>query len=139
MKFILQAQGYDVWQSVVSRYTTTKKPPKTATKKELKRNNKIEMDFILEGLCDSFHDKVGQCSSSKELWDKLQNLCSNKYLPVIENTKHVDQDKEYVELEREERSSLGKTDLEEEYYEEARLISALDELMKEIKKNKLLK
>jgi hypothetical protein len=32
------------------------------------------MDFILEGLCDSVKDKVGQCSSTKELWDKLHNL-----------------------------------------------------------------
>jgi hypothetical protein len=49
MKTFLGAQGYDVWYSVVTGYTGSKKP-KTATKKELKRNNKIAMDFILEGL-----------------------------------------------------------------------------------------
>jgi hypothetical protein len=48
----------------VSGYTTTKKP-NTTTKKELKINNKMEMDFILEGLCDSIIDKVGKFSSSK--------------------------------------------------------------------------
>jgi hypothetical protein len=52
----------------------TSKKLKTAAKKELKRNNKIAMDFILEGLPNSVKDKVGQCSSSKELWDKLHNL-----------------------------------------------------------------
>jgi hypothetical protein len=66
--------GYDIWKSVVTGYTATKKPPKTATKKELKKNNKIAMDFILEGLCDSTKDKVGKCSSAKELWDKLHNI-----------------------------------------------------------------
>jgi hypothetical protein len=50
--------GYDVWHSVVTGYNATKKPPKTTTKKELKRNNKIAMDFILEGLPDSVKDKV---------------------------------------------------------------------------------
>jgi hypothetical protein len=52
MKTCLQAHGYDVWKSIVIGYTTTKKP-KIAAKKELKRNNKVEMDFILEGLRDS--------------------------------------------------------------------------------------
>jgi hypothetical protein len=65
MKVFLQEQGNEVWNSVVTRYTTTKKPPKTAAKKELKRNNKIAMDFILEGLHDSVKDKVGKCSSAK--------------------------------------------------------------------------
>jgi hypothetical protein len=32
-------------------YNATKKP-KTATKKELKKNKKIEMDFIMKGLPD---------------------------------------------------------------------------------------
>jgi hypothetical protein len=73
MKTFLQAQGYDVWKSVVTGYIATKKP-KIATKKELKINKKIAMDFILEGLPDSVKEKVGKCSSSKELWEKIQNI-----------------------------------------------------------------
>jgi hypothetical protein len=73
MKTFLQAQGYDVWKLVVTGYTSSKKP-KTTTNNELKRNNKIEMDFILEGLPNSIKVKVQQCSSSKELWDSLQNF-----------------------------------------------------------------
>jgi hypothetical protein len=38
-KFFIQAQGYDIWKSVVTGYNATKKP-KTATKKELKRTTK---------------------------------------------------------------------------------------------------
>jgi hypothetical protein len=59
MKSFLQAQGCDIWRSVVTGYTTTKNPLKTASKKELKRNNKIVMDFIMEGLPDSVKNKVG--------------------------------------------------------------------------------
>jgi hypothetical protein len=40
MKTFLQAHGYDIWYSVVTGYNATKKPPKTATKKELKRTTK---------------------------------------------------------------------------------------------------
>jgi hypothetical protein len=81
MKTFLQAQGYDIWYSVVTGYNGSKKP-KTATKKELKKNNKITMDFIMEGLPDSVKDKVGKCSSAKELWDKLHNIYSS---PITES------------------------------------------------------
>jgi hypothetical protein len=40
------------------------------------------MDFILEGLPDSVKDKVGKCSSAKELWDKLHNIYSS---PITES------------------------------------------------------
>jgi hypothetical protein len=42
----------------VSGYTLIKKLNTTA-KKELKRNNKMVMDFILEGLCDLVKRKSG--------------------------------------------------------------------------------
>jgi hypothetical protein len=81
MKTFLEAQGYDIWYSVVTGYNATKKE-KTATKKELKKNNKIAMDFIWEGLPDPVREKVGKCSSTKELWDKLHNIYSS---PITES------------------------------------------------------
>jgi hypothetical protein len=59
--------GYDVWKSVLTGYTPSKKPPKSAAKKELRRNNKLEMDSILEGLPESMKRKRWKCSSAKEL------------------------------------------------------------------------
>jgi hypothetical protein len=41
----LQAQGHYIWISVFIGYDSSKRE-KTATKKELKKNNKIAMDFI---------------------------------------------------------------------------------------------
>jgi hypothetical protein len=109
MKTFLGAQGYDVWYSIVTGYTSPKKP-KTTTKKELKRNNKMEMDFILEGLCDSVKDRVGQCSSAKELWDTLHNLYS-KESPITKS--HCIKESE----EQEEICTSCQTDSEEEYCE----------------------
>jgi len=73
MDTFLQSHEYDVWQSVVTRYTATKKP-EIAAKKELKRNKKIAMDYTLEGLTDLVKEKVGKCLSTKEVWDKLHDL-----------------------------------------------------------------
>jgi CO dehydrogenase/acetyl-CoA synthase beta subunit len=105
----------------------------------LKKNKKIAMDFIMEGLPDSVKDKVGKCSSTKEIWNKLHNIYSKGSHLIIE-PEHTNQNKEDDEIEREERCSSCQTDSEEEYCEvgivdlEAELISALDELDKERKK-----
>jgi hypothetical protein len=48
-KVFLQAQGYYIWLSFVIGYDSSKRE-NTAAKKELKKNNKITMDFIWEGL-----------------------------------------------------------------------------------------
>jgi hypothetical protein len=73
METYLKDLGADVWFSVASGYNALKKP-KTAAQKEEKRNNKLAIDTILDGLTDSVKSKVGSCASEKELWDKLQDL-----------------------------------------------------------------
>jgi hypothetical protein len=45
MKLFLQEQGYYIFLSVIIGYDSSKRE-KTAAKKELKKNNKIAMDFI---------------------------------------------------------------------------------------------
>jgi hypothetical protein len=44
-KLFLQAQGHYIWLSIVTGYDSSKRA-KTATKKELRKNKKITMDFI---------------------------------------------------------------------------------------------
>jgi len=72
---------------------------KTTAKKELRRNNKIAMDSIMDTLSDSIKFKVGQCPSAKELWDKLHNIYF-KESPLITEPKHVDQDKQDIDIEQ---------------------------------------
>jgi hypothetical protein len=68
-KVFLHAQGYYIWLSVVTGYDSSKRA-KTTTNKELKKNNKIAIDFIWEGFPNLVREKVGKCSSAKKLWDK---------------------------------------------------------------------
>jgi hypothetical protein len=82
-----------------------------ATKKELKKNNKIAMDFIWEGLPNLVREKVGKCSSAKEIWDKLHDIYSS---PIADS----ENSKEDADIEQEERCSSCQTDSEEEEYEE---------------------
>jgi len=75
MEVTLQAHG--VWESIVSRDTSTD---------ESKRWNLKAMNVILNVLPNSVKTKVGQCST-KALWEKRHNLYSRKKLSqyVVEN------------------------------------------------------
>jgi hypothetical protein len=116
--------GYQLLQDMIVQ------KEKTVTKKELKKNNKITMDFIWEGLPKPVREKVGKCSSAKELWDKLHDIYSS---PIADS----ENAKEDEDTEQEERCSSCQTDSEEEEYDEAevdykeKLISAIKYLRKE--------
>jgi hypothetical protein len=83
MEIYLKSLGEYVWFSVASGYNALKKP-KTAAQKEEKRNNKLAIDTILDGLTDSVKSKVGSSASTKELWDKLQDLYAREEEKVEE-------------------------------------------------------
>jgi hypothetical protein len=78
METYLKALGADVWFSVASGYNSLKKP-KTAAQKEAKRNNKLAIDTILDGLTDSVKSKVGSCVSAKRaLGQATRPLCKGR-------------------------------------------------------------
>jgi hypothetical protein len=105
-KVFLEAQGYDIWKSIAIGYDSSKRA-KAAAKKELKKNKKITMDFIWEGLPNMVREKVGTCSSTKELWNKLHNIYSS---PIIDS----ENSKEYAGTKQEEICSSCQTYSEEE-------------------------
>jgi hypothetical protein len=107
-KVFLQAQGHDIFLSAVMGYDSSKRA-KTVAKKDLKKNKKIEMDFIWEGLPDLVREKVGKCSSAKEIWDKLHDI----YSSPIADSKNA---KEDVDTNQEESCSPCQTDSEDEEY-----------------------
>jgi hypothetical protein len=75
----------------------------------LKKNNKIAMDFISEELPNLVREKVGKCSTTKEIWDKLHGI----YSSPITNSENA---KEDVDTNQKELCSPCQTDLEDEEY-----------------------
>jgi hypothetical protein len=61
----------------------------------------------MEGLRDSERDKVGKCSSAKEIWNKLHNIYSS---PITDS----ENAKQYAGTKQEERCSSFQIDSEEE-------------------------
>jgi hypothetical protein len=107
-KVFLQAQGHYIWLSVVTGYNSSKRA-KTAAKKEWRKNNKIATDFIWEGLPNLVREKVGKCSSAKELWDKIHDIYSSS----ITDSENV---KEYADTNKEQLCSPCQADSEDEEY-----------------------
>ena len=108
MKVFLQARGHYIWLSIVTGYDSSK-GEKTAAKKELRKNNKVAMDFIWEGLPNSVREKVGKCSSTKEVWDKLHDIYSS---PIADS----ENAKEDACTDQEEICSSCQTDSEDKEY-----------------------
>jgi hypothetical protein len=67
------------------------------------------MDFIWEGLRNLVREKVGKCSSTKELWDKLHDI----YFSPITDSKNI---KEDADTNQEELCSPCQVDSEDEEY-----------------------
>jgi hypothetical protein len=107
-KVFLQAQGHYIWLLVVTGYDSSKRE-KTATKKKLRKTNKIAMDFIWEGLPNLVREKVGKCLSEKELWDKLHDI----YFSPITDSENF---KEDADTNQEELCSPCQANSEDEEY-----------------------
>jgi hypothetical protein len=74
MKTYVQAQGFDVWKSVLYGYKEPATPPTDNDGNKLNQNNSRAKNVILNGLVDLVYVKVMHCDSTKEIWDKLQNF-----------------------------------------------------------------
>jgi hypothetical protein len=74
MRTYIQAQGFQVWKSIVDGYTTPTVPPTNDKAVKLGENNSKATNALLNGLSDTVFTKVAHCKSAKEIWDKLQNI-----------------------------------------------------------------
>ena len=74
MKAYIQAQGFQVWQSIVDGCTTLAVPPTNDKAVKLGENNSKDTNALLDGLSDTIFTKVAYCKSAKEIWDKLENI-----------------------------------------------------------------
>jgi hypothetical protein len=74
MKTYLQAQGFEVWKSVLDGYKEPIVSPTNDNGRNLGPNNSKSKNALLNGISDSVYGKVMYCGSTKEIWDKLHNI-----------------------------------------------------------------
>jgi hypothetical protein len=74
MKTYIHAQGFEIWKSVVNGYKEPTVSPTNERAIKLGQNNSKATNALLNGLCESIYTKVVHFKSTKEIWDKLQNV-----------------------------------------------------------------
>jgi hypothetical protein len=74
MKTYIQAQGFQVWKSIVDGYTVPAVPPTNDKEVKLGENNFKSINALLNGLSDTVFTKVAHCKYAKEIWDKIRNI-----------------------------------------------------------------
>jgi hypothetical protein len=74
MKTYIQAQGFQVWKSIVDGYIAPTVPPTNDKAVKLGENNSKAINALLNGLSGTVFTKVAHCKFAKEICDKLRNI-----------------------------------------------------------------
>jgi hypothetical protein len=74
MKTYIQAQEFEIWQSIVDGYTAPGVLPTNDKAVKLSQNNSKATNVLLNGLNEMVFTKVAHCKYAKEIWDKLRNI-----------------------------------------------------------------
>jgi hypothetical protein len=71
MKTFMQAQGFEIWKSIVDGYTAPTVPLTNDKVVKLSQHNSKAINALLNGLGESVFTKVSHCKSAKNICDKL--------------------------------------------------------------------
>ena len=63
---------YGVWEIVINAVVPSNKKSKVANQKEDNKNNTTTLKFLLDGLPSSIRESLGEFTSARELWLKLE-------------------------------------------------------------------
>jgi hypothetical protein len=74
MKTYIQAQGFQVWQSIVDGYTAPTVPPTNDKAVKLGENNSKAKNALLNGLSDTVFTKVAHCMLEDWLLSLMSTL-----------------------------------------------------------------
>ena len=66
-------KNFGVWEIVINPPTPSNKKGKPATQKEAKKDNALALKFHMDGLPILVKESVGEYTSAKYLWFKLES------------------------------------------------------------------
>jgi hypothetical protein len=78
MKEYLKEKGGGVWKETIGGSVPLKNKSKFAAQKEEKKNDALALKTIFNGLSSSIKESMGQCTSTKDLWLKLEKTYQGK-------------------------------------------------------------
>jgi hypothetical protein len=78
MRVYLKTMGEAIWKAANDGYVPLKNKSKFVVQREGKKNDALALNTILSGLSSPIKERVGQCTSAKDLWLKLEETYQSK-------------------------------------------------------------
>ena len=82
MKGYLKEKGAGVWKQAIGGSVPLKNNSKFAAQKEEKKNDALALKTIFNGLSSSIKESMGQCTSAKDLWLKLEKTYHGRIMKL---------------------------------------------------------
>jgi hypothetical protein len=74
----LNTMGAAIWKATIDGYGPLKNKSKFAAQREGKKNDALALKTILSGLSSPIKESMRQCTSTKDLWLKLEETYQSK-------------------------------------------------------------
>jgi hypothetical protein len=78
MRVYLKTMGATIWKATIGGLVSLKNKSKFADQSEGKKNDAFSLKTILSGLSSPIKESMGQCTSTKDLWLKLDETYQSK-------------------------------------------------------------
>jgi hypothetical protein len=72
MRVYLKIMGAAIWKATIGGYVPLMNKSKLASQREGKKNDALALKTILSGLSSPIKESMGQCTSAKDLWLKIE-------------------------------------------------------------------
>jgi hypothetical protein len=87
IKEYLKEKGAGFWKETIGGLVPLKNKSKFFAQKEEKKNDALALKTILNGLSSSIKERMGQCTSTKDIWLKLEKTYQGKKEDTKDNSK----------------------------------------------------
>jgi hypothetical protein len=94
MRVHLKEMGAGNWKATIGGLVSLKNKSKFATQREGKNNNALALKTILSGLSSLIKERMGQCTSAKDLWLMLEETYQSKKDDIEKNSIKTNEGKE---------------------------------------------
>jgi hypothetical protein len=94
MKVHLKVTGEGIWKETIGGSIPLKNKSKFSAQREEKKNDALALKTILSGLSISMNESMGQCTSAKDLWLKLEKTYQSKKEDTKDNSIKKNEGKE---------------------------------------------
>jgi hypothetical protein len=99
MRVYLKTMGATIWKAVIGGSVSLKNKSKFSAQREGKKNDALALKTILSGLSSPIKESMGQCTSSKDLWLKLEETYQEKKEDVEDHSVKIIKGKESLTLD----------------------------------------